>query len=344
MKVQLSRLNSWLFGAVLILTLLYFGRALLVPVTFSLLLWGVLNALAGFMQRFHMPGWLAWLTAFVIIAASLYGIVLILTNQAAALSDQIPAYVSELQAFWSSHGWLRRLLPRLDLKTVLNETDIIGVVTQSIGSVGNILFNVLLVAVYVGFLLAEQRYLPGKLARIRDTRAGAESEKVFHLIGRRIQSYLGVCTLLGVAMGAITYALLASIGLDFAGFWALMMFVLTYIPVVGAIGAAVPALMVLLQFGSFGTAFLVLAVLSAAHFILTDIIETVMLGYSMNLSPFVIMVALTFWGLVWGIPGLFLAVPLTSAFSIACRHLEGLEWIADAIAGPPRWHHHWSLN
>lgn len=344
MKVQLHSLNSWLLGAVLVLILLYFGRALLVPLTFSLLLWGVLNALAGFMQRFRMPAWLAWGAAFVVIAGALYVIVLILTSQAAALADQVPAYVSELQALWSSHPWMQRLLPALDLKTVLKETNVISVATQGIGSLGNLLFTLLLIAVYVGFLLAEQRSLPAKLARFRETKAGAESEKVLHLIGQRIQSYLGVCTLLGVAMGAISYALLAAVGLDFAGFWALMMFVLTYVPVVGAIGAGLPALMVLLQFGSLGTALLVLAILSAAHFILTDIIETVLLGYSMNLSPFVIMVALTFWGLVWGIPGLFLAVPLTSAFSIACRHLDGLEWIADAIAGPPRWHHHWSLN
>jgi predicted PurR-regulated permease PerM len=102
--------------------------------------------------------------------------------------------------------------------------------------------------------------------------------------------------------------------------------------------------MAFLQFGSVGLALVVLAVLSLSHFVLTDIVETVMLGHSLNLSPFVMLVALTFWGLLWGIAGLFLAVPLTGAFAIACRNVAGLEWLADVMQGPPRWHYRRSAN
>jgi len=74
-------------------------------------------------------------------------------------------------------------------------------------------------------------------------------------------------------------------------------------------------------------------VLFAVHFLLTSVIETLLLGRTLDLSPFAIILSLTFWGLVWGVGGLFLAVPLTGALAIICRHLEGLEWFGELIAG-----------
>ena len=88
----------------------------------------------------------------------------------------------------------------------------------------------------------------------------------------------------------------------------------------------------------------ILIIVAGAHFVLTDIVEPIALGHSLNLSPFVIILSLTFWGLTWGISGLFLAVPMTGAIGIACRHLEGLGWIADMIAGPPPRSRRWILR
>ena len=78
-----------------------------------------------------------------------------------------------------------------------------------------------------------------KLARLQNNHvAQDESEQVIHAIGQQIQSYIGVCTFLSVMMGAICYVVLILLGVDFAGFWALVMFLLTYIPTVGGIGVA----------------------------------------------------------------------------------------------------------
>jgi predicted PurR-regulated permease PerM len=148
-----------------------------------------------------------------------------------------------------------------------------------------------------------------------------------------VQTYLGVCTLASAIMAVITYALLKVMGVDFAGFWALAMFVLTYIPTVGAVGVVLPAAMALAQFGTFGPALIIAIVLFAVHFLLTSVIETLLLGRTLDLSPFAIIVSLTFWGLVWGVGGLFLAVPLTGAIAIICRHVEGLEWFGEVLAG-----------
>lgn len=345
MKIEPRSVNTWLLSAVLLLILLYYGRPFLVPLAFALLLWAVLNALVAFLRHFRFPTWLAWIAAFALIAAALYFVVLVVTSEMATLVQQVPAYAAKLQQMWSSHPGLHRFVPVVDPTTVLKISDVMTILGNTAGSLGGFVGEAALVLIYVGFLLAEQRYLPGKLARFRRTSASAEGQSIVHSISRQLQAYLGVCTVLSLAMAAITYLLLKAVGLDFAGFWALAMFVLTYIPVVGAIGAGLPALMALIQFGSFAPALVVLVVLVAAHFVLTNIIEAAMLGHSLNLSPFVIVISLTLWGLLWGIGGLFLAVPLTSAIAIACRHAEGLEWISDLIAGPSRRRRaEWPLN
>lgn len=336
MKIDDRRLANWLISAAVLLAMLIYGRPLFVPLVFALLLWAVLNALTELLQRWRFPPWLAWLAAFALIGAALYFVALVLANEAAALAVQAPEYATKLKQIWVEQVPFERLVPALDFETLLKQTNLAGVLGRAAASIGNMLLELVLVAIYVGFLLAEQRHLPAKLARLQNNAAAQdESEQVIHAIGRQIESYIGVCTLLSVMMGAICYAVLAVLGVDFAGFWALVMFLLTYIPTVGGVGVVLPALMALAQFGTVGPAIVIVVILGIAHFFLTNVVETIMLGRTLNLSPFAIILSLTFWGLIWGVGGLFLAVPLTGAIAIACRHLDGLGWVAEAIAGPP---------
>jgi len=336
MKIDNRNLAYGLVIAALLLAFLIYGRPLLVPLAFALLLWAVLNALVRQLRHFHFPAWLAWLSAFALIGLALWFVALILTNEAAAVAEVTPVYVAKLQNIWVSFGALNKLAPGLDFETLMKDTDVPGVLGSTAASIGDILVKLSLVVIYVGFLLAEQRYLPDKVARLLKGAHEGEGTAVFQAIGHQIQSYLGVCTLLSFIMAVVTYALLWAFGVEFAGFWALLMFFLTYIPTVGAVGVALPALMALAQFGEIGPALAILTVLILTHTFLTNVVETVLLGRSLDLSPFAIIVSLTFWGLIWGVAGLFLAVPLTGAIAIAFRHIEGLEWIADLIAGPPR--------
>ena len=345
MKIDNRSLASWLVSAAVLLALLVYGRPLLVPLVFALLLWAILNAVTDLLKRWRFPAPLAWVAAFALIAAALYFVAVVLANEAAALAAQAPSYFTKLEQIWTEWVPFERLMPTFDFGMLLKQSDVAGMLGRTAASIGNLLLELGLVVIYVGFLLAEQRHLPAKLARLQHNPAVQdESEHVIHEIGRQIQSYIGVCTLLSVLMGAICYVVLAVLGVDFAGFWALVMFLLTYIPTVGGIGVILPALMALAQFGSLGPAIVIVVVLGISHFFLTNVVETVMLGRSLNLSPFAIIVSLTFWGLVWGIGGLFLAVPLTGAIAITCRHLEGMEWVAELIAGPPPHLHRWRMR
>lgn len=342
MRVDDRKLANWLVSGAVLLALLVYGQPLLVPLVFALMLWAILNALTELLRRWHFPAWLAWLTAFALIGAALYFVALVLANEAAALAGQLPGYVARLQGLWTARLPFARHVPALNFETLLQQSNVPGLLGNAAASVGNVLLELALVAIYVGFLLAEQRYLPAKLTRLQKSQAAEdESARVIHAIGRQIRSYLGICTLLSVLMGGACYAVLSILGVGFAGFWALVMFFLTYIPTVGGAAVVLPGLMALAQFSSPGPAIVIVVVLGVTHFFLTNVIEPITLGRSLNLSPFAIILALTFWGLIWGVSGLFLAVPMTGAIAIACRHVEGLGWVAEMIAGPPPRRHRW---
>ena len=333
MKINNQSMSNWLVSGAVMLALLYYGREFFVPLVFALLLWAVINAIVGVLERRKLPPFMAWSAAFALIILALWFASLVLADQAAEVANQAPVYVAKLQTLIRTKLPFAASIPALNLSALEHNDSVRGFLGVAAASIGNTLMDFILILIYVGFLLAEQGHIPEKIARLQKNNSEKEGEAVVRAIGHQVQTYLGVCTLASALMAVVTYALLKVMGVDFAGFWALAMFVLTYIPTVGAIGVVLPAAMALAQFGDFGPALLIAVVLFAVHFLLTSVIETLLLGRTLDLSPFAIILSLTFWGLVWGVGGLFLAVPLTGALAIICRHLEGLEWFAELIAG-----------
>jgi predicted PurR-regulated permease PerM len=333
MKVNNQSLSNWLVSGAVMLALLVVGRDFFVPLVFALLLWAVINAMVSFLERQKLPPFMAWCAAFAAIILSLWLIALVLADQAAAVTTDLPKLAEKVEVLIQTKLPFHVAIPALDLSALAQNESVRGFLGAAAASIGNMLLDLILILIYVGFLLAEQGHIPEKIARLQKNNSEAEGEAVVRAIGHQVQTYLGVCTLASALMALITYALLKVMGVDFAGFWALAMFVLTYIPTVGAVGVVLPAAMALAQFGAFGPALLIGVVLFAAHFLLTSVIGTLLLGRTLDLSPFAIIVSLTFWGLVWGVGGLFLAVPLTGALTIICRHIEGLEWFGEVLSG-----------
>jgi predicted PurR-regulated permease PerM len=276
---------------------------------------------------------MAWTAAFALIIIALWFAALVLANQTAEVANQAPTYAAKLQTLIRTKLPFLGAIPALNLTALAHNDSVRAFLGDAAASIGGTVMDVILILIYVGFLLAEQGHIPEKIARLQKNNSEAEGEAVVRAIGHQVQTYLGVCTLGSAIMAVATYALLSIMGVDFAAFWALAMFILTYIPTVGAIGVVLPALMAFAQFGDFGPAILIAVVLFAMHFLLTSVIETLLLGRTLDLSPFAIIVSLTFWGLVWGVGGLFLAVPLTGALAIICRHVDGLEWFGEVLSG-----------
>jgi len=265
----------------------------------------------------------------------LYSIARVLGNETDAVTAQAPAYFAKLQRLATSALTFLHIGRGTRLSDIFSTAGVASFLGQVATSAGGFLFTLAMVLVYVGFLLAEQRHLPEKLRRLQQDEARRdEAGQVIQAVANQVQTYLGVCTLLSAIMGLVTYLLLLVMHVSFAGFWALVLFIATFIPTIGAVAVLLPALMALLQFGTFGPFLIIALSLGALHFVLANVVSTIMLGRTLDLSPLALILSLTFWGLIWGISGLFLAVPLTGALAIVCRRIEGLNWVGIALAGP----------
>jgi predicted PurR-regulated permease PerM len=337
MTLDSKQMANWLISGLAILALLYVGRPFLVPITFAVLAWAVLNALTQALARFGLPRPLAWASSLVLIVCALYLVAQVIGTEAVDVKNQAPLYLSRLESLTASWLAFLKLGPAPNFRDLFSNLNMAGWVGQAAASAGDFVFSLAMVVVFVGFLLAEQRQLPHKMARLfSDVESRREAGKVVGAIAHQVQTYLGVCTFISAIMAGATYTLLIALHVNFAGFWALVMFLLTYIPTVGAAGVLLPALVSLLQFGTFGPALVIAIVLGVLHFVLANVVATVLLGRTLNLSPFAIILSLTFWGLIWGVAGLFLAVPITGAVTIVARQVEGLNWFAIILGGPER--------
>jgi predicted PurR-regulated permease PerM len=324
---------NWLLASVALLALLIIGRPLLVPLAFSVLISAVLNAIVDVLHRFKLPRWLAWIGTLALLAGAIYLVTLIVAGQAADFAAQAPNYVASLEQVVTER--LAPLRLGIAIQDMFSRSDIAGILTNVATSLGTSALGIIEVLIFVGFLLAEQDDLSAKVARLVATGGShEENQGVLRTIVRQVQSYLGVCTILSAIMATGSYALLVMLGVQYAAFWSLLIFILTYIPTVGAVAVVIPALMALVQFGTLASPLIIIVVLGSLHFVLMNIAATLILGQSLNLSPFAIILALSFWGLVWGIAGLFLAVPMTAAIAIICAHIDELRWVSLLLAAP----------
>jgi predicted PurR-regulated permease PerM len=152
-------------------------------------------------------------------------------------------------------------------------------------------------------------------------------------INQKTKTYLWVKTFLAVLGGVVSYIFFKAVGLNFAEFWAVMIFFLGYIPTIGTIlGVIFPALLCLVQFESI-VPFLIISIgCGATHFFIGNILEPKLLGDSMNLSTFVILFSLVLWSSLWGVIGAFLSVPITMVLLIVCAEFPETRPIAVALS------------
>lgn len=156
-----------------------------------------------------------------------------------------------------------------------------------------------------------------------------EKNKTFKKIKNSISKYISIKLGLSFMTGIITYIVLVSFNVELAGLIALLTFLLNFIPNIGSIVAmALPLPIVFLQYEISWQLFLIMALLITMQTIIGNIIEPKSLGDSIGLHPVIVLLALTFWGLIWGIPGMFLSIPITSTMKIVFANFRFTKRIA----------------
>src|SRR5262249_25240388 len=153
--------------------------------------------------------------------------------------------------------------------------------------------------------------------------------RILQRIATEIQTYVWLKTLTSLMTGVASYLVMRFVGVDFAAFWALLIFALNYIPYIGAmLGVIFPATIALVQFDTLKPFIVTVCALAVVQFTTGSIIEPRIMGKGLNLSPVIMLLSLATWGAIWGVVGMFLAVPLMVVVMIICSHFQPTRSIA----------------
>jgi len=178
--------------------------------------------------------------------------------------------------------------------------------------------------------MGERRYVSEKIAAMFPDGAQArETDRMLSSISDGIRRYIWIKTLISILTGALSYAILRGLGVDFAETWALLIFFLNYIPNIGSVvGVIFPTLLALVQFDTLVPFFSIAIGLTAIQLIIGNVIDPMLTGRSLNMSSFAIVLLLAFWGTIWGVVGMFLSVPIMMLIMIVCANVPSWRWVA----------------
>ncbi|MDX8412580.1 MAG: AI-2E family transporter [Mariprofundales bacterium] len=270
---------------------------------------------------------------------------LLLGTSVADFTRQIPIYQQRLNGekaqllqWLTSYGLT---LNAESLKTAFDPAAAMGMAGTMLTSLGKSLANLMLILLTTVFLLFEARALPQKWQQINDQNehgGHAPSSKVIRHFLNSANRYLVVKTWISLLTGVLVTLLLVLVGVDYPLLWGVLAFLFNFIPNIGSIIAAIPALLLtLIQLGG-GSALAVAGGYVAINMVIGNAIEPKFMGKEVGLSPLVVFLSLVCWGWILGPVGMLLSVPLTMVVKLALESNPQWQWLATLLGSAPSAH------
>jgi len=336
------RFQAIVHGAILALIVgwvLHVGRDVLVPLAFGVLVAYVIFGLSQLLRRVpilgrRMPVQVRNAASVLVISSGLVGILYLLVANADGVAAYAPQYQRSVLAGIQRVATLLRIEAEPTWTTLRNDLlgqiDLRRLLGSVVASVSSMVATVAVVILYAAFLMMEQRFFTEKVAQAAgDPRNAARIRELTGVINQRVGAYLSVKTAINVLLGGVCWAIMALLGVQFAGLLAVLIGMLNYIPYAGSFfGVVIPVAVALGQFGEPGAVLGLLAALTAAQVVIGNFLDPYLMGSSLNLSPFALLVSLAVWSQLWGVAGAVLAVPITSVMVIVFSEFAGTRPIA----------------
>lgn len=332
------RLQTWLMGIIafaVVLFLLVQAKFILIALAIAIILFSLTSDAINSIQQvrigqLRITNWLASIAAVFLIASSLLTLAGLVISQINTVLSTTLSYTDDAQrAIAQMFSWMGEDVEQSVLQTV-RSIEISGYLRSAAGQAGTILSQVVLIILFVGFLFAERVWFNTKLENLMADKM--QAQRVSGIIGsiiRRVNRYLLVKTLISTVTGVAIFLLMSVFDLQFAVAMGLLTFVLNFIPSVGSIIATlIVTLVAYIQVSEPQTAILIFVLAGMTQFLLGNVIDPMLMGKTLRLSSFGIIISLAFWGAVWGIPGMFLAVPFMVAVMIVCSHIPAARPVA----------------
>lgn len=307
------------------------AKALLVPFLLAAFLALITVRPMLWMQKNRVPAVLAALIIVSVIMLILSIVGTVVGRSIGEFTAAIPDYQASLNAIVVRV--LDFAVERLrfdesirDLSNFVDPGFAMGLVATLLNGLKSVLTNVFLIFFTMIFILLEASSVATKVEASFGQKATTfrRPREFITNLGR----YLGIKTIVSCATGFLAWLVTWTIGLDFPLLWGMLAFLLNYVPTIGSIIAAVPAiLLALVQLGP-GAAMATLAGFAGINVLFGNFIEPRLMGYGVGISPLVVFVGLIFWGWVFGPVGMLLSVPLTMTLKLALESDERTRWIA----------------
>ncbi len=320
---------------------LWLGRSILIPLLVATFLWYLINAIASYYRRvfpYRTPREekshpiaaraLDW-TSTLLAAATLGGVIYLFATQIRPMFSELSAALPELQNKIVQLG--NYLSDKIGLKFDASMIPNISRMAASVGaSAASIVTSMGMVLVYMLFMFVEQSTFNKKFAALIPNKTKSRKARyIIDSIDENMKKYLFMKTLISGVTGVLSYFWLNMIGVEFAGVWAFIVFVTSYIPTIGAIVACgLPILYSLITAPSLQQPLLTAVGLIGLQILFGNILEPKLTGKTLNLSTLAILINLVFWGMVWGIAGMFFSVPLLVAVFIVTAQFDSTRPIA----------------
>ena len=340
--MTVNKIAMTMLIVVLTFYLLYLGQTLLLPLVIAGVVAYLINilthAIGGIrIKGVGLPRPIAMIFGIAIILAGITLLIQLITVNIASVIRVAPVYQENLEALifrtYGLFGFSVEQIP--NLQEILDRIDFREYLQDFGGTVRSIVSRTGIIIVYLVFLLLEQRTFSSKIRELVPN--AKEQKEIFEIVGKiraDIRSYIGIKVLTSAATGLLSYLVLRFVGVDFASFWAVLIFFLNFIPTIGSIIAtAFPSVLALVQFDTFGPFILTASILTTLQFCIGSLIEPKLMGNRLNLSPIVILLSLGLWGSIWGIPGMFLCVPITVIIMIIFSYFPVTRPVAILLSG-----------
>lgn len=318
-----------------VLFLLVQARFMLISLVTAIVIFSLMSDAISFIARqkvgpFRIPNWLASVVALALISAALLTLTSIILAQINTVLTTTLSYTDRFpEAMAAMVAWMGADVEQAVFNSA-STIEVGGYLRQMAGQASNLMQGTVLIILFVGFLFAERVWFSTKLTNFVGD--ADQAERVSRIIGsiiHRVNYYLLVKTFVSAVTGVMIYALALFFGLELALPLGVLTFIFNYIPNVGSIVATVLlTLVAYVQLGDLGQTVIIFAVAGAVQFTNGSVIDPMLMGRALRLSSFGIIISLAFWGAVWGIPGMFLSVPIMVGLMIVCSHVPALRPVA----------------
>ncbi len=317
-------------AVVIVLAGIKLSSAILVPFLLALFLATILSPLFLWLKKLGLGDIFPLIIIVLLLLLVITSLAILVGNSVQDFTQNVPFYEVKLKSDLSAlletiNSWGLHI-PKEDILNLFQTDSLMRYIATTLKSFGSLVTNSFMIIITIIFMLLEISQFRFKL-----NQTNSNSLKQLTEISDNIKHYILLKALTSAATGIIITIILKITGIHYAILWGLLAFILNFIPNIGSIIAAVPAvLMAIIQY-DFTTATMIIIAYLVVNVIIGSIIEPRILGKGLGLSTLIVFLSLIFWGWLLGPIGMILSVPLTIMIKIALDTKEDTKWIATLL-------------